>query len=93
MWIVKVRHGERDRTFATASRDLADRIASVLEDFSHRSEVYFVSTHYDPIKGVWFVLDPETNEPLRLPTNHAQRLASEGYVELMPLGSSLAVRI
>jgi len=93
MWIIKTHDGVKNRTIAVASRDLADKLAEVLKEFSHPAEVYLVADHYDPITATRFVLDPETNEPLRLPRDYARRLMLEGYVELQPLGSTLAVRI
>jgi len=93
MWIIKSHDGTRQRVIAAASKDFADKIVAMLREFSHPAEVYLVAEHYDPITATKFVLDPETNEPLKLPKDYARRLLIEGYVELQPLGSTLAMRI
>jgi len=92
MWLIKTFDGTRERNIV-AHGWFARRLSEVLTDFGYRVDLFLVSEHYDPITATKFILDPVTNEPLKLPKDYARKLRDDGYFEVYPFSRKTAVAV
>ncbi len=93
MWLIKTRDQDGRERNIVAHGWLARTLAETLSEFGYSANLFLVSEHFDPVSSTKFILDPITNEPLRLPRDYVRKLRDEGYFEVHPLRQSIAVAV